>query len=112
MSDTVAIVGAGFSGTLMAINLLRHDGPRAVLVERGGEPGRGLAYGAAHATHVVNARASNMSAYPDDPLHFVRWLERRGIASDGDVFAPRLAYGDYLAELLAEARTRSEAEDL
>ena len=30
----VAIVGAGFSGTLQAINLLRHQGPRATLIER------------------------------------------------------------------------------
>ena len=38
----VAIIGAGFSGTLQAINLLRHDGPRATLIERA-TPGEGLA---------------------------------------------------------------------
>jgi len=32
--DHVAIIGAGFSGTLQAINLLRHKGPRATLIER------------------------------------------------------------------------------
>ena len=35
----VAIIGAGFAGTLQAINLLRHDGPRATLIERGAFPG-------------------------------------------------------------------------
>ena len=32
--DHVAIIGGGFSGTLLAVNLLRHDGPRATLIER------------------------------------------------------------------------------
>jgi len=44
----VAIIGAGFSGTLQAINLLRHDGPSATLIERAPVPGEGLAYGAAY----------------------------------------------------------------
>ena len=30
----ILVVGGGFSGTLLAINLLRHDGPRATLIER------------------------------------------------------------------------------
>ena len=32
--EHVAIIGGGFSGTLLAVNLLRHDGPRATLIER------------------------------------------------------------------------------
>jgi len=103
----VVIVGAGFSGTLQAINLLRHDGPRALLVERAGEPGKGVAYGAAHPSHLLNVRAGNMSAFPDDPGHFTRWLEGRGVADAASAFVPRVTYGAYLAELLEEARGRS-----
>jgi uncharacterized NAD(P)/FAD-binding protein YdhS len=101
---SVAIVGAGFSGTLLAINLLRHDGPRATLIERGGSPGRGLAYGTAHPDHVLNVRAENMSAFPDDPGHFLRWGEQRGLATTAGSFVPRLIYGAYLSEMLEEAR--------
>lgn len=79
MIEHVAIIGAGFSGTLQAINLLRHEGPRATLIERAPVAGTGLAYGAAHPSHVLNVRAANMSAFPDDPSHFVRWLEARGV---------------------------------
>lgn len=98
--DHVVIVGGGFSGTLLAINLMRHGGPRATLVERRQRQlARGVAYSAAHPSHLLNVRAGNMSALPDDPNHFVRWLEARG---DGDrkTFVPRTTYGLYLREML------------
>jgi len=102
----VAIIGAGFSGALQAINLLRHEGPRATLIERRPQAGRGVAYSAAHASHLLNVRASNMSALPDDPGHFVRWLAARG-QGDGGSFVPRIVYGEYLAGLLDEALARA-----
>jgi uncharacterized NAD(P)/FAD-binding protein YdhS len=103
--EHVAIIGGGFSGTLLAINLLRHDGPRATLIERRPGTARGVAYSAAHPDHLLNVRAGNMSALPDDPGHFARWLEARGIATG---FVPRLVYGDYLGELLGEAVARAD----
>jgi uncharacterized NAD(P)/FAD-binding protein YdhS len=102
----VAIIGAGFSGTLQAINLLRHDGPSATLIECGPTPGKGLAYGAAQPSHLLNVRAANMSAFPDDPAHFVRWLEARGVAEAASAFVPRMVYGEYLSELLVAAQAR------
>lgn len=101
--EHVAIVGAGFSGTLQAINLLRHEGPRATLIERGSRAGEGLAYGAAHPSHVLNVRAGNMSALPDDPGHFARWLEGRGVQYAASSFASRVTYGEYLREMLEAA---------
>jgi uncharacterized NAD(P)/FAD-binding protein YdhS len=101
--EHVAIIGAGFSGTLQAINLLRHKGPRATLIERAPVAGTGLAYGAAHPSHVLNVRAGNMSAFPDDPSHFVRWLEARGVQNAPAAFIPRVTYGEYLRELLEAA---------
>lgn len=103
-SGHVAIVGGGFAGTLLAINLLRHDGPRATLIERrAGQVARGVAYGTANAEHLLNVRAGNMSAVPDDPGHFVRWLEARGLG-DRTSFVPRRVYGAYLGDMLEEAR--------
>lgn len=97
------IVGGGFSGTLMAINLLRHQGPKAVLIERDARFGKGLAYSTAHPGHLLNVRAVNMSALPDEPDHFCQWLVRRGHA-DQSAFVPRAVYGEYLSELLELAR--------
>jgi len=103
--DHVAIVGGGFSGTLLAVNLLRHDGPRATLIERRDHTARGVAYSAAHPDHLLNVRAENMSALPDDPDHFVRWLEEHRPGVGG--FVPRLVYGDYLDDLLTETMARA-----
>ncbi|MGC4252347.1 MAG: FAD-dependent oxidoreductase [Sphingobium sp.] len=103
----VAIVGGGFSGTLLAINLLRHGALKVTLIER--EPdrlARGCAYGAAQPDHVLNVRAGNMGAFPDQPGHFAQWLERRG-SGTATCFATRRDYGQYLSELLAETQRQA-----
>ena len=107
MTDHVAIIGCGFSGALQAINLRRFNGPKATIIDNGPAPGLGLAYGAAHPSHILNVRASRMSALPDEPDHFVRWLSGRGVANPASAFIPRMMYGEYLRELLEEAVARS-----
>jgi uncharacterized NAD(P)/FAD-binding protein YdhS len=109
MTEHVGIVGSGFTGTLAAINLRRFDGPRVTLIEQREEAGRGVAYGAAHPTHLLNVRASRMSAFPDEPSHFVRWLQERGVANAASAFIPRLLYGEYLKQLLDETLRRDTA---
>ncbi|MCI4591899.1 FAD/NAD(P)-binding protein [Sphingobium sp. BYY-5] len=103
--DHVAVVGGGFSGVLLAINLLRHGTVRVTLIERRPDRlGRGLAYGAAQADHVLNVRAANMSALPDQPRHFTEWLQAQGLGQEGS-FARRRDYGGYLCAMLDEMRT-------
>ncbi len=60
---------------------------------------KGLAFGTRRPEHLLNVRASNMSAFPDDPAHFLRWM---GFSSEDQAnrFVPCLAYGHYLRELL------------
>lgn len=104
-TETVAIIGAGFSGTLLAINILRHDGPKALLIERDQTRiARGVAYGTYRPEHLLNVRAMNMSAFPDQPGHFSNWLARSGIEAG---FVPRRIYGAYLSDALRE--TMAEA---
>jgi len=111
--SSVAIVGGGASATLLALHLARAGVGPIRLIERGPEPGRGIAYGTVQPEHLLNVPARRMSAFADDPEHFVRWFAARG--GDSEAFAPRMMYGDYLAELLAgEARVevvRGEAVD-
>lgn len=103
MAGHVAIVGAGFSGTLLAVQLVRAGPSRVTLIDRSAAPGRGLAYGAAHPMHLLNVRATGMSAFPDEPDHFAAYAQRSGCAGGGVGFAPRRLYGDYLQALLEEA---------
>ncbi|HYN46577.1 MAG TPA: FAD/NAD(P)-binding protein [Allosphingosinicella sp.] len=98
---TVAVIGAGASGTLQALHLHR-GGAAVTLIDRGPAPGRGIAYATSRPEHLLNVPARRMSAFSDDPGHFERWF---GALTGGgpEDFAPRMLYGDYLAGLLAEA---------
>jgi len=99
----VAIVGAGFSGTLLAINLLEQDDVEVLLIERDRRRmGAGVAYSSPDADHLLNVRAGNMSAFADRPGHFCDWLAARGLGCD-KAFVSRATYGQYLRETLGLA---------
>jgi uncharacterized NAD(P)/FAD-binding protein YdhS len=105
----IAVIGAGFSGTIAALHLLRRlpaDQP-VLLCERAPEFARGVAYATGESDHLLNVRATNMSALADEPQHFAEWLKRRpGAAQDGvheteaGLFASRGLYGHYLRSIL------------
>ncbi|MFL6245251.1 MAG: FAD/NAD(P)-binding protein [Thermoanaerobaculia bacterium] len=111
MSDLfdVAIIGAGASGTLTAVQFARiaPPGARGALIDAGARAARGLAYGTPYGAHLLNVPAARMSALPDDPEHFLRWLRGRDAQAGPGTFAPRAIYGDYLASLLAADETHS-----
>lgn len=98
----IVIVGGGFSGTMLAVHLARAEGARITLIEQDGAPGRGLAYATPNPSHLLNVRAERMSAYPEDPGHFARWLATRGLGEAAD-FAQRRTYGVYLEQQLRQA---------
>lgn len=105
--STVLIVGAGFSGTATAVQLLRGaQAPlQVLLLNESGRMARGLAYGTDSLDHVLNVPAGNMSALADDPENFLRygrWVDARWHAGS---FVPRRLYGAYLESLLAAAES-------
>mgnify|MGYP001386921875 CR=1 FL=1 len=60
---TLAIVGAGFSGALLALKLTRaRPDWRVVLIDPSSRPGRGLAYGACAPSHLLNVPVARMEA--------------------------------------------------
>ena len=101
----VAIIGGGLSGALQAIHLAHAGIARVTLIERGRVPGRGVAYGTERAEHLLNVPARRMSAFPDRPDHFADWFGNAA-GGDGESYAPRMTYGDYVTGLLAEAGHR------
>jgi uncharacterized NAD(P)/FAD-binding protein YdhS len=98
----IAVIGGGAGGTLQALHLLRAGAGKVILIERARTPGRGVAYSTGRPEHLLNVPARRMSAFGDDPGHFVRWFSDRAGGGEED-FAPRMLYGDYLAELLGAA---------
>src|SRR5271170_2270280 len=106
MNNTIVIVGAGFSGTVLAANLLRRPPPEEtdiVLIERGGAMGRGVAYAAREFPFLLNVPAARLSADSRDATQFLRFARGRLPEADGEDFLPRAMYGDYLQEVLRQA---------
>src|SRR5271165_1864089 len=105
MRNTLVIVGAGFSGTVLAANLLRRPPPRPtdiVLVERGGAIGRGVAYADHEFKYLLNVPAARLSADSSDALQFLRYARARLPNADGEDFLPRALYADYLQDFLLQ----------
>jgi uncharacterized NAD(P)/FAD-binding protein YdhS len=108
----IAIIGGGCSGALAAVNLvdqyIRSGSSRPVsicLIDDSDQIARGLAYGTTCREHLLNVSASGMSAFTRDPRHFAAWLMRRLPDAVPESFAPRMVYGDYLTELLEQAKS-------
>src|SRR5580693_3672840 len=106
--EAITIIGGGFSGAMTAVNLARISTRplRLTLINQHGPMGRGLAYGTRRPEHLLNVAARNMSAFRDEPDHFLRWLRTR---SEFDTvpeielrerFIPRMVYGDYLRSIM------------
>lgn len=96
----VAIVGGGFSGTMVAAQLARR-GIASHLIEGAGRMGRGVAYSTKEPAHVLNVRAEVMSAWPEDPEDFARAVETEGGSAKD--FSERRRFGQYLDAILAQA---------
>jgi uncharacterized NAD(P)/FAD-binding protein YdhS len=109
-AGTIAIVGGGASGVIMAAHLLRSRDPalRVILIEKREAFGQGIAYSTSLPDHLLNVSAMGMSALADDPEHFARWVAREGLArhAPGSYYAPRSVYGRYLREVLDELARR------
>lgn len=105
---TIAIIGGGFCGALTAVHVLRNSSSaRVVLIERSGKFGPGLAYSTPSPVHFLNVPAGNMSAFDDDPGHFLRWTQERDPAVTSGSFLARAVYGQYLQSVLAAERARA-----
>jgi uncharacterized NAD(P)/FAD-binding protein YdhS len=111
---SIAVIGAGFSGTLLSLHLLRRCPPdtRIYLIERNKQFGRGQAYSTGNANHLLNVPAGRMSAFHGQPNDFISWLKAQSPkALDGCVptetgFVPRRLFGAYVRHLLNEELKR------
>jgi len=101
----IAIIGGGFSGAITAVQLTRALPGWPILVfERGGPVGAGLAYATQFTGHLLNVRAANMSAFPDDPGHFEAWIAAAGRSEQdchvtaAGTFTSRRLYARYIRD--------------
>ncbi|MGA7676207.1 MAG: FAD/NAD(P)-binding protein [Rhizomicrobium sp.] len=116
----IGIVGGGFSGTLVLVNLVDLAAPGTIveLFEVRGDAGPGTAYGTRETTHLLNVPAGRMGALAAQPDGFYRWLQtgaclacraqlwpRRDVQATD--YVPRALYAAYLKDLLADTLVKA-----
>jgi uncharacterized NAD(P)/FAD-binding protein YdhS len=119
-TSSVAVIGAGLSGTMLTLQLLRHApaDARIYLIERTTPAGSGLAYSTCQAGHLLNVPAARMSAFADKDSHFLDWLKiqpdsvLRGTVPAPGTYVPRRLYGTYARDLLRQALSETPTQRL
>ncbi len=109
---SLAIIGAGFSGTMLAVNLLQGSygsALRILLIERTHTLARGKAYAEREHPYLLNVPAGRMSADARAPLDFLEFAQHTHPNATAEDFLPRALYGRYLESRLLEAEVRSPA---
>jgi len=103
-AEHVAVVGGGFCGLALVVQLLRTPAwqGRVTLFEPAPLLG-GVAYTTDAPRHLLNVTADRMSLYPERPDDFVQFAGAAGWADAGLQFLPRPLYGAYLRAAFAEA---------
>lgn len=102
---TVAIIGGGFTGTLTAVNIIQQARTpiKVALIEPAEKAGKGVAYSTQFAGHLLNVPAGRMSAFPDEPLHFLKWARTKYPKLSETAFVSRALYGEYVENILHAA---------
>lgn len=107
---TIAIIGGGAAGTLIAVQLLRRSAPglRIVLIERDQAVGPGLAYGTENEDHRLNVPAGQMIGLPDRPWDFLEWVREENPETEPQEYLARRKFGRYLVDLLDRTERESD----
>lgn len=103
----IGIIGGGFCGTMTAVHLIRYatDPIEIIIINQKETFNKGVAFKPASNTHLLNVPTIKMSAFANEPTHFLDWImqqlsfkhhNREFIAN---AFLPRYLYGQYLSEI-------------
>jgi uncharacterized NAD(P)/FAD-binding protein YdhS len=110
----IGIIGGGFSGIMTAVNLIiKAETPIEInIIDKSESIVTGIAYNPYSEKHLLNVSTGKMSAFPDDPDHFLNWVLKRSeyLGIDKELirysFLPRFVYGDYLKSIWNEYRDK------
>jgi len=104
---TIGIIGAGFSGTMTAVQLIeKSNTPCEIIVINERETlNKGFAYNPYSDKHLLNVITGKMSAFQSNPDHFLDWVMKKEAFINKDrtlisnAFLPRQLYGEYLVDI-------------
>ncbi len=104
--STVSIIGGGFCGIMTLVHLInKSKSPIKIILFNAGYPlAKGIAFNTYTEEHVLNVACSNMSAFANDPNHFLNWCttkENSKVDSENlsASYLPRNLYGEYLNDI-------------
>ncbi len=116
-SKTVAIIGAGASGTACFLQLVHKyivqraaQQLRILIFEKRTHFGEGLAFGTGQEGHLLNTKAGLMGIFPHERMHFVQWMHENQdmiarkypqVSVHPDAYPPRMLFGQYVQEMFA-----------
>ncbi len=121
MTNSIGIIGGGFSGMMTATQLIRQaQQPFHLLVfeKNSSQLSRGIAYSPYSDKHILNVVASKMSAFPEEPNHFLDWVMAQEVFKTKDKtliansFLSRKLYGDYLDSIWHTAMQEAVSKNI
>ena len=101
----LVIIGAGLSGTLLAMNLLKQKSINPInikLIDRNSETEMGPAY-STNEDYLLNVPVEKMGAISNKPEHFFNWAVHKKINVRAGDYLPRKLYREYIKELFRNA---------
>lgn len=101
----ITVIGAGLSGTLLIINLLKRDSKEPVninWIDCNSEREMGFAY-STNEDYLLNVPVELMGAFSEDPESFLRWSQKRMIGVKKGAYLPRRLYREYILDILNSA---------
>jgi uncharacterized NAD(P)/FAD-binding protein YdhS len=100
MTNAIAIIGGGISGTLTVLQIIKQSqNPITIFwFDTQNKFGKGYAYNTFDESHLLNVRANNMSVFPDEPNHFIEWLKQFHKQYTSKDFVPRKLFGEYVLQ--------------
>ncbi len=116
----IGIIGAGFSGTMTAVNLIENSNEiiEILLFEKENPIGKGIAYSPYSKKQLLNVPTSKMSAFKELPDHFFNWVKSFEEYKNLDesilagAFLPRHLYGQYLEFVWNESLSNAKAKSI
>ena len=75
-NSDIAIIGAGFSGTLVLANVVKTAQKKCsiAIIDKLESFNKGIAYNPSSSMFLLNVATKRMSAFSDEPDHFLNWV--------------------------------------
>lgn len=127
MKQKIGIIGGGFAGTMTAVQIIlqtqlvekEYKNDLEIFIFNQKESfNKGIAYNSYSDKHLLNVSSIKMSAFPDQPTHFLDWiLKKEGFKKQdynwlANAYLPRKLYGEYLSQIWEDTIQKASQKNI